>query len=61
MKLHDNIELTFKTGEVEQLYNLDIETEWQFEKYLHQATLTITFDMDEKVVLGACCDNLTVT
>jgi hypothetical protein len=60
MKLHDNIELTFKTGEVEQVYNLDIEVEWQFEKYCWQGTVTITFDMDEKVVLGACCDNLTV-
>jgi hypothetical protein len=61
MKLHDNIELTFKTGEVEQIYNLDIEPEWQFEKYCWQGTVTMTFDMDEKVVLGACCDNLTVT
>jgi hypothetical protein len=60
MKLHDHIELTFKTGEVEQIYNLDIETEWQFEKYCWQGTVTMTFDMDEKVVLGACCDNLTV-
>jgi len=61
MKLHDNIELTFKTGEVEQIFNLDVEVEWQFEKYLYQATVTITFDLDEKVVIGACCDNLTVT
>jgi hypothetical protein len=60
MKLHDNIELTFKTGEVEQIYNLDVEPEWQFEKYCWQGTVTLTFDMDEKVVLGACCDNLTV-
>jgi hypothetical protein len=60
MKLHDHIELTFKTGEVEQIYNLDIEVEWQFEKYCWQGTVTMTFDMDEKVVLGSCCDNLTV-
>jgi hypothetical protein len=60
MKLHDNIELTFKTGEVEQIYNLDVEPEWQFEKYCWQGTVVLTFDMDEKVVLGACCDNLTV-
>jgi hypothetical protein len=60
MKLHDNIELTFKTGEVEQIYNLDVEPEWQFEKKCWQGTVVLTFDMDEKVVLGACCDNLTV-
>lgn len=61
MKLHDNIELTFKTGEIEQIYNVDIEIEWQFEKHNYQATAVITFDMDEKVLIGACCDNLTVT
>ena len=61
MKLHDHIILTFKTGEVERLYNLDIEADWQFEKYSWQGTVVLTFDMDEKVVLGACCDNLTVT
>jgi hypothetical protein len=60
MKLHDNIELTFKTGEVEQIYNLDVEPEWQFEKKCWQGTVVLTFDMDEKVVLSACCDNLTV-
>lgn len=61
MKLHDNIELTFKTGEVEPIYNVDVDVEWQFEKYLSQATITITYDIDEKIVIGACCDNLTVT
>jgi len=61
MKLHDNIELTFKTGEVEQIYNVEIEAEWVFEKYLWQAIATLTFDMDEKVVISGCCDNMTVT
>lgn len=60
MKLHDNIELTFKTGEVEQIYNVDIEPEWQFEKYAWQGTVTMTFDMDESITVGACCDNLVV-
>jgi len=60
MKLHDHIELTFKTGEIEQIYNVDVEMEWQFEKYCHQATVVLTFDMDEKIVVGSCCDNLTV-
>ena len=60
MKLHDNIELTFKSGEVEQIYNVDVEAEWQFERYAWQGTLTITFDMDESITIGACCDNLVV-
>ena len=60
MKLHDNIELTFKSGEIEQIYNLSVSVEWQFEKYLHQGTVTMTFDMAEGVLLTACCDNLTV-
>lgn len=61
MKLHDHIELTFKSGEVEQIYNVDVEPEWQFEKYAWQGTVTLTFDMDESITVGACCDNLTVT
>ena len=61
MKLHDHIELTFKSGEVEQIYNIDVEPEWQFEKYAWQGTVTLTFDMDESITVGACCDNLTVT
>ena len=61
MKLHDHIELTFKSGEVEQIYNVDCEVEWQFEKYAWQGTVTLTFDMDESITVGACCDNLTVT
>ena len=61
MKLHDHIELTFKTGEVEQIYNVDVSVEWQFEKYLYQGLVTLTFDMDENVLLTSCCDNLTVT
>ena len=60
MKLHDNIELTFKSGEVEQIYNVDVEPEWQFEKYAWQGTMTLTFDMDESITVGACCDNLVV-
>lgn len=60
MKLHDTIELTFKSGEVEQIYNIDVEPEWQFEKYAWQGTVTLTFDMDESITVGACCDNLII-
>ena len=60
MKLHDHIELTFKSGEIEQIYNVDCEVEWQFEKYAWQGTVALTFDMDESITVGACCDNLVV-
>lgn len=60
MKLHDHVELTFKTGEIEQIYNIDVEVEWEFEKQLYQGIVTITFDIDESVLLTACCNNLTV-
>ena len=60
MELHDHVELTFKTGEVEQIYNVSIENEWQFEKRSDQTTAVISFDIDEKVTTGACCDNLVV-
>jgi hypothetical protein len=60
MKLHDHIELTFKSGEIEQIYNVDCEVEWQFEKYAWQGTVTLTFDMDESITVGACCDNLII-
>ena len=60
MKLHDTIELTFKSGEIEQIYNVDVEPEWQFEKYAWQGTVTLTFDIDESITVGACCDNLVV-
>ena len=58
IRLHDNIYLTLKSGEVEKIQNVQIEHEWQFEKYL--ATAVITFDMDEKVIVGACCDNMEI-
>jgi len=56
MRLHDNIEITLKSGEKEPIYNVNVEHEWAFEKYFAMAT--ITFDMDEKVVVGACCNNM---
>lgn len=57
MKLHEYIYLTWKTGEVERIYNVTVEHEWQFdEKYY--ALCTIKFDMNEVVVLSGCCTNL---
>ena len=39
---------------------MDCEAEWQFEKYAWQGTVALTFDMDESITVGACCDNLVV-
>ncbi len=61
MKLHDNIWITFKSGEIEQVYNVDVAVEWQFEKYLHQGTVSLTFDMNESVLLTSCCNNLSTS
>ena len=58
MKLHDNVELTFKTGEVEKIHNIEVDVEWQFERMLWQGIMNMTFDIAESVTLSACCDNL---
>jgi hypothetical protein len=59
MELHDNVWLTFKTGEIEQIFNVSVEYEWAFEEKYY-AMATITFDMNERIAIGSCCDNLTV-
>lgn len=55
MKLHDNIYLTFKTGERERIYNVEVSVDWVFERFLHQGMVTLTFDIGEGVTLSACC------
>lgn len=57
MKLHDHILLTFKTGEVEYIKNVEVTHEWAFTQKQF-ALVTIKFDMDEKVIIGGCCTNL---
>lgn len=57
MKLNDYIQLTWKTGEIDDIYNIQVEHEWFAEKTY--AIVTITFDMDEKCVTGGCCTELT--
>jgi hypothetical protein len=59
MELHDSIYLTLKTGEIVQMFNVSVEVEWMFEEKYY-ATCVITFDIDEKITVSACCDNLTV-
>ena len=54
MKLHDNILLTFKTGQVEQIFHTEIEIEYPFDD--RYARATITFDIGEKLIIGNCCN-----
>jgi hypothetical protein len=56
MKMNDYVQLTWKTGEVDDIYNISVEHEWFAEKTY--AIATITFDMDEKCVVGGCCTEL---
>lgn len=53
MRLHDFVQMTWKSGEIEMIYNVVVAHEWQFDKKL--ATATITFDMNEKVLVTGCC------
>jgi hypothetical protein len=53
MKLHDTITLTFKTGQVETINHVTIETDYPFDD--RYAKAVITFDIGEKVVVGKCC------
>jgi hypothetical protein len=54
MKLHDSIQLTFKTGQVETIYHVTVETDYPFDD--RYAKATITFDIGERVVVGKCCN-----
>jgi hypothetical protein len=58
LKLHDTIELINLTGDVNTVYNLEVEHEWLFEDKYY-AKLELTFDYDESVVIAGCCNNLT--
>lgn len=54
MKLHNNIQLTYKTGQVETIYHVTIETDYPFDD--RYAKATITFDIGEKIIVGKCCN-----
>ena len=57
MKLHDTVELIDLVGDVNDIYNLEVEHEWLWDdKYYAKAELT--FDYDEAVVIAGCCNNL---
>ena len=55
MKLCGTVTLTDLVGDVHTVYNLEVEHEWLFnDKYY--AKIDLTFDYDESVVVGACCE-----
>jgi hypothetical protein len=58
MRLHDTVTLTDLVGDTNTIYNLEVEHEWLApDKYYAQ--INLTFDYDETVVIGGCCNNLT--
>jgi len=59
MRLHDNIELIDLVGDSHNVFNLEVDHEWLFDDKYY-ASLELTFDYDEAVVIAACCENLTV-
>jgi hypothetical protein len=58
MKLNDYIQLTWENSETDYIYNVTVEHEW-FEESKTTAIVTLTFDMDEKLIVGGCCEVLT--
>jgi hypothetical protein len=57
MKLHDFIELIDLIGDSHYVYNLEVAHEWLYsDKYY--ARIDLTFDYDEAIVVGGCCNNL---
>jgi hypothetical protein len=58
MKLHDTVELTDLVGNVNDIYNLEVEHEWLWnDKYY--VKIDLTFDYNEAFVIAGCCNNLT--
>jgi hypothetical protein len=53
MKLHDTIDLTYKTGQVERLKHVTVEADYPFDD--RYAKVVIVFDIGERVVVGKCC------
>ena len=56
MKLHDNITLTDLVGDVNTVYNLEVEHEWLWDDKYY-AKIELTFDYDETVVTSGCGNN----
>ena len=57
MKLHDTVELIDLVGDVNDLYNIEVEHDWLWDDRYY-AKFDLTFDYDEAFVIGGCCNNL---
>jgi hypothetical protein len=57
MRLHDFIELIDLVGDTNTVYNLEVEHEW-LAPDRYYAQINLTFDYDETVVIGGCCNNI---
>ena len=58
MKLHDSIQLIDLVGNVNTVYNMEVEHEYLWtDKYY--VKIDLTFDYDEAVVIAGCCNNIT--
>jgi hypothetical protein len=53
MRLHDTVTLTNLVGDVNTVYNIEVEHEWMSEDKYY-AKLEITFDYDETFVVAGC-------
>lgn len=57
MKLHDTVELIDLVGNINYLYNLEVDHEWiGDDKYY--AKIDLIFDYDESFVVTGCCNNI---
>jgi len=56
MKLHDTITLIDLVGDVNTVYNLEVEHEWLWDDKYY-AKIELTFDYDETVVTSGCGNN----
>ena len=56
MKLHDSIELIDLVGNVNDVYNLEVEHDWLGDDKYY-AKIDLTFDYNEAFVIGGCCNN----
>jgi len=56
MRLHDSIEMTDLVGDVNDMYNIEVEHEWLGDDKYY-AKIEIMFDYNEAWVVAGCCNN----
>lgn len=57
MKLHDTVEIIDLVGDVNDVYNLEVEHEWLGDDKYY-AKLELAFDYNEAIAIGGCCNNV---